>query len=344
MAGAASLLSGCGSSGVVLVLTPMPRYYVTIAVPGEAVRVTPAVVVHDSRDGAVTGSTVVPTPDPGFSADITGAADDRTFVVGAPEAGADRKATYHLFRLLLSGRGVPGRLTELRGLAIALGSGWVTGIALSPDGGKLAVAIQGWAPRAPVFTPFAVIDVVDLRTRQTRSWRSPVTGYWAGAPSWTDQNTTLAFPWWHEAYQVMIGIDGLIVGFGQLNTADLHAPLPGTLIAPPASALRSVVFASGSTRGVAAACQESAAGTAGTISAFTGEISRADPGRFQVFHTEAEHFIDSRTAEILGSSCAVLSVDPSGQHALMYGFSFGRLDGGVFTALPAEDGSSSAAW
>jgi hypothetical protein len=40
----------------------------------------------------------------------------------------------------------------------------------------------------------------------------------------------------------------------------------------------------------------------------------------------------------------VLSVDPSGQHALVYGFSFGRLDGAVFTALPAEDGSSSAAW
>jgi len=343
VAGAASLLSGCGGSG--MVLTPMPRYYVTIAVPGEAVRVTSLpVVVHDSRDGAVTGSTVVPAPTPAFGADVTGAADDRTFVVGAPEVGAGGKAAYHLFRLLLSGRGVPGRLTELRGLAIALGSGWVTGIALSPDGGKLAVAIQGWVPRAPVFMPFAVIDVVDLRTRQTRSWRSPVTGYWAGAPSWTDRNTTLAFPWWHEAYRVMIGVDGLIVGFGQLNTAARHAPLPGTLIAPPVSVLRSVVFAAGNTRGVAAACQESAAGTAGTISAWTGEISRADPGRFRVFHTEAEHFIDTRTAAALGSSCAVLSVDPSGQHALVYGFSFGRLDGAVFTALPAEDGSSSAAW
>ena len=121
---------------------------------------------------------------------------------------------------------MPGRLLELRGLAIALDSRWATGIALSPDGGKLAVAIQGWVPRAPVFTPFAIIDVVDLRTQQTQSWPSPVTGYWAGAPSWTDQNTTLAFRGWHEAYRVMIGVDGLIVGFGQLNTADWHAPAP----------------------------------------------------------------------------------------------------------------------
>ena len=317
------MLSGCGGSGVVA--TPMPRYYVTIAVPGEAARLTsPPVMVHDSRDGAVTGSTAMPTTAPGFGADITGAADDRTFVVGAPEVGADGKATYHLFRLQLSARGTPGRLTELRGLAIALGNGWVTGIALSPDGSKLAVAIQGSVPRAPIFRPFAVIDVVDLRTRQTRSWRSSQTGYWAGAPSWTAHDTTLAFPWWHEAYNVMIGVDGVIVGFGQLNTADRHAPLPGPLIAPPVSGLRSVVFAAGSTLGVAAACQESARGTVGAISAWTGEISRADPGRFQVFHTETDHFIDSRTAAVLGSSCAVLSVDPSGQHALV-------IDGNHFT-------------
>jgi len=232
----------------------------------------------------------------------------------------------------------------MRGLAIELGTGHVTGIALSPDGSKLAVAIQRSVLRASVFMPFAVIDVIDLRAGRTRSWRSSVIGYWAGTPSWMDQNTTLAFPWWHEAFNVMMGADGRIVGFGQLNTADQDAQLPGRLIAPPVSVLRSVVFAAGSTRGVATACREFAAGTVGTITARTGEISRADSGRFRVFHSETEHFTDSRTAAILGSSCAVLSIDPSGQHALVYGFRFGRLDGGVFTALPAEDGSFSAAW
>src|SRR5215813_2555416 len=206
----------------------MPRYYVAIPAPGEGVRMTSLpVVVHESRTGAVTGSTVVPNATPGFGADVSGAANDHTFVVGGTVTGPRGEASYHLFRLLVSGRGVPSRLTEMRGLAIELGTGQITGIALSPDGSKLAVAIQRSVLRASVFMPFAVIDVIDLRAGRTRSWRSSVIGYWAGTPSWMDQNTTLAFPWWHEAFNVMMGADGRIVGFGQLNTADQDAQLPG---------------------------------------------------------------------------------------------------------------------
>jgi hypothetical protein len=342
-AGITTSLAGCGVHDVVL--TPMPQYYVTIAAPGEGMQVASlAVVVHDSRTGAATGSTAVPNGTPAFGADISGAANDQTFVVGATVAGARAEASYHLFRLHVSGRGVPGPITELRGLAIKLRSGHVTGIALSPDNRRLAVVIQRSVARASVFKPFAVIDVVDLRTMRSRSWRSSVNGYWAGTPSWSDQDTTLAFPWWHEVYNVMSGVDGQIVGFGQLNTADRDAAVPGRLSAPPVGLLRSVVFAPGSTRAVATACQESAVGTAGTITAQTGQISGLDSRQFSVFHSETRHFTDSRTAAVLGSSCAVLSVDPSGQHALVYGFRFGRLDGGVFTALPAVAESFSAAW
>lgn len=38
--------------------------------------------------------------------------------------------------------------------------------------------------------------------------------------------------------------------------------------------------------------------------------------------------------DYLDGGCAVLSVDPSGNHVLVQDFQFGRIDNGVFTALP----------
>jgi hypothetical protein len=47
------------------------------------------------------------------------------------------------------------------------------------------------------------------------------------------------------------------------------------------------------------------------------------------------------------ANCDVLAVDPTGQHALVRGFGFGRIDNGTFTPLPGippDAVLASAAW
>ena len=67
---------------------------------------------------------------------VTAAGDDRTFVLA--EQGQDRKAvTFYQFRLGSSGR--PGALTRLP-MSVADGK-TMTGLALSPDGTRLAIAV-----------------------------------------------------------------------------------------------------------------------------------------------------------------------------------------------------------
>jgi hypothetical protein len=135
----------------------IPAYYVALSHPPDRATPNQAIVGN-----AVTGQVLSRVSPPAGTtfAGIAGAGDDRTYVLDAqafpqplppahagpavPYSPTERAATlprsWYLLRL---GRAAPGRatLTRLPVPATPAGSS-VTGIALSPDGSKLAVSVQ----------------------------------------------------------------------------------------------------------------------------------------------------------------------------------------------------------
>ena len=133
-----------------------PPYYVAVT--------RTAAVVRTTRTGTVIASIRDPHPDAEF-AGVTGAADDRTFVLlatGISSSAADR---FYLLRIDPAARLAANRtrLTPL-GVRLPRGSTGLLGMALSPDGRSLAiVAFYG-----PVTANRLVI--YDLATGASRSW------------------------------------------------------------------------------------------------------------------------------------------------------------------------------
>jgi hypothetical protein len=118
---------------------------------------------------------------------VTGAGDDRTFVLA--EQGQERKAvTFYQFRLGPSGR--PGALTRLP-MSVA-DEKRMTGLALSPDGTRLAIAV---APGGGV----QQVRLYPVHGGVGRTWSA--TGGTLGehfsswSLSWPASQRTLAFNW-----------------------------------------------------------------------------------------------------------------------------------------------------
>jgi hypothetical protein len=156
----------------------VPPYFVSLAPYGA--------VVHLTVSGA-TVATIRPAQPGGKVVTVTSAGDDRTFVLA--EQGQDRKAVaFYKFRLNSSGR--PGALARLP-MSVANGK-TMTGLALSPDGSRLAIAV---APGAGV----QQIRLYPVLGAVARTWSA--TGGTIGAPnaasslSWPASQRTLAFNW-----------------------------------------------------------------------------------------------------------------------------------------------------
>ena len=163
-------------------------------------------MVRASATGAVLATITAPKPYSTLTW-VSGAADDRTFVLagqrwwpirpgkaGLAAEKRDGGTRVRFFRLQLSSTGRVAQLTELslpeKPRAVQL-----AGIALSPDGSELAVALHGSGPskRGPE------ILVISLATGSQREWVWPGTGWVGnfkpmGEPlSWTADGRMLAF-------------------------------------------------------------------------------------------------------------------------------------------------------
>ena len=211
------------------VTAAIPRYYVAL-VNGTAGPETKAVVGDDQ-----TGRTVaVLNPAAGQSFDgVTGAADDRTFVVmnyanstqPTQRAGsrAGFVATWYLLRIA-PGTARPAQLTKL---PIKPMVAHVSGLALSPDGRELAVM---WQPAIQVdaATHLAVYSMSSgavLRTWSTRYNLNMSYGPGANAEAlaWVDGGRSLDFRWIAPADYRWVGSPGPTVA-NTIRAINVTAP------------------------------------------------------------------------------------------------------------------------
>ena len=194
-------------------LRSVPPYYVALAGRPDA---PDHAVIRASATGAVLATVQPPRPYGSFTF-VSGAADDRTFVLAAQrwwnvtsgtrgEVAQQRDNTTPVvfFRLRFGPRASTAQLTALPA-AGSVSSLHLSGLAVSPDGSKLALIVRP-----------AEIRVITLATGSKQDWIWPHTsGAWtpksvgdtwvgnskpSGAPlSWTADGRTLAFQLWTKS-------------------------------------------------------------------------------------------------------------------------------------------------
>jgi hypothetical protein len=217
-----------GSSGV---FAKVPRYFVAIPeVPGRVV------VVGATATGAELGTVALPKPHT-FFAWVAAAGDGRTFVLGTsslPRGPWDvtTPRPVKLYRLVLDRSGHPGHPVRL---PIPTETG-ITGLALSPDGSKLAVSFLPVAGQTG-----SKIEVFSLATGAWREWVWPGRGtlgqiampVTSGELQWEADNRTLMFEltirtpngWPAQLYLLDTAAPG-----GSLLASSARIPVPGTYL------------------------------------------------------------------------------------------------------------------
>jgi hypothetical protein len=192
---------GAESQARAVALHGVPAYYAALAgaaTPGQA-------VIRATATGAVVATVKPPRPYGEFNF-VTGAADDRTFILAAQRwwpiaSGTRGLAAEHrdnttpvvFFRLRFDPGTRTARLTALH-LPRRIPASSLDGIAVSPGGSRLALALYP-----------AQIEVTTLATGSARRWAwpgaTPSAGPWVGNSkpsgqplSWTANGRTLAFP------------------------------------------------------------------------------------------------------------------------------------------------------
>ena len=244
-------LSSYVSSGAV------PRYYVSIESLGNPNFNPSYAVVRSTVTGAAMG-TVAASADRTVVA-VTAAANDRTFILDEqPSVSASPNAnqSFEPRSFTKLSLGPDGHVLSLAQVPLSVAAGQLmTGFALSPDGTKLAIAVQpDNNKREPDLTE---VKVVTLATGATMTWTANGTmGFGpddARSLSWTDNERTLAFDWVASGPGIHTGVWllNLDTGGGSLladsreavtlvNQASLGpAPLPSSTTVPvirPASA------------------------------------------------------------------------------------------------------------
>jgi hypothetical protein len=207
----------------------IPRYYVALA--GGSRGVATKAVVGDDQTGR-TVAVLNPAAGTSFTG-VTGAADDRTFVVMnyANNTQQTRQAliragfvtTWYLLRIA-PGTDQPARLTKL---PIKPMAAWVSGLALSPDGRELAVMWQT-AIQANAVTHLAVYSMSSGTVLRTWTARNNLnlsygSGANAEALAWVNGGRSLDFRWIAPPDYRWVGSPGPTVA-DTIRTIDVTAP------------------------------------------------------------------------------------------------------------------------
>ncbi len=134
------------------------------AKPGTPVTISRTDLRNKLAPALQQGPTVAPPVRGMTFTGITAAADDRTFLLTGTTSAAGR-TTASYFELRLRPDGTPYPLTRLAISPTLPPSGGTGGIALTPDGSRLAIAARAGAE--------ATVEVVNLATGSVHSWSAP---------------------------------------------------------------------------------------------------------------------------------------------------------------------------
>jgi hypothetical protein len=303
----------------------MPRYYVTTD------HSHPVAEVRASATGKLLATVALPrTIDPKTS-QIAAAGNGRTFALALLSFPRTR-----FYRLQVAGGGRSARLTGLNAAPLPAGE-YADGIAVSPDGSRLAVAIQRSGGQ------HGTVEVVSLATGATRTWTTAQAGIPAGV-SWAGSHT-LGFFWEGT---------GAAQGGSGLWTLDTAAPgnrlLSGRRVLPASTGGDAVQYAQLTAAGtvVAAVTYDGTAHVSrGTVVGGIVELSAGTgrPSRTLLLE-HAAYSADPGQPGWYITPCLLAAADRTGSHLLVSCDRFGRLDRGRFTALPgaAPQSAVAAAW
>jgi hypothetical protein len=356
----------------------MPRYYVNVyqndAGPLPLDTATLA-VVHDSATGAILTTVRVPTLSGWHGATegprITAAGDDRTFVItetaerAAGPVATNRppsafKDVTRFYRLRVA---ADGRSASLSPLPVSIGGLTVDDVALSADGGRLAVAAQSC--QSSDRCAFTGIRVITLATGAAVDWAAPVPGA-AWNLSWAGDDY-LAFQWQGQTgrdeerlLDVAGTAGGNLLAAPQIAPA-ATAPAPASTPTPETGSpgpivmygygMPALITADGKAVVTTAIQGMSGGQRLGTVTEKIVELSAATGKLLKVLYTTTGHHVLTGPGGYPG--CSVVSLGPTGVQPLVgcspaggrftFGkyFTLGRVENGELTPLP---GSTSATW
>ena len=303
----------------------MPRYYVT------ADHFRPVAEVRDSVTGKVLTTVALPRRIDPKPSQVAAVGDGRTFVLALLSFPQTR-----FYWLRVTGGGHSARLTALNTAPLPPGE-YADGIAVSPDGSRLAVAIQDSAGQ------HGAVQVVSLATGAARTWATARPGIPVGL-SWAD-GRRLGFFW--DTAGASPGSSGLWV----LDTAAPgHDLLSGRRIMPAETGGDAIQYAQLTSAGtvIAAVTYDGTAHVGrGTVVGGIVELSARTGHPLRTLLTEhAAYSADPGHPGWYIGSCLLAAADRTGSHLLVSCDRFGRLDRGRFTALPgaAPQSAVAAAW
>jgi hypothetical protein len=324
----------------------LPRYYVVAfqRYINDGRTIATYAAVHETATGAELASVRVPTlitQGGANSPSVTGAGDDRTFVL--MESG--QTSVHDVVRCFLLRVAANGRSVKLTRLSVSIPSSMaIDDAALSPDGTRLAMTAQ-WSCGASRCDE-AGIRVADLATGSATSWTTHVNGApfnvsWAG-------NDELAFEWQSSlknppagqrtGYR-LIGVTGtggnLLAGPPIASPAAVPTGYVPEALVPPGgkdvitSEVRNVHTWTGRVDVVARIVE---------LSASTGRTLRV------LYTTTVHHATGGSNGEAgsLDQECNVLSLGPEVTDPLVQCFSIGVLMHGKLVTLPGFPSAASS--
>ena len=317
----------------------MPRFYVTLTSPGHSGRIYAQ--VHASQTGQVLSQVRAGFVGNGMGISVD--QSDRAFVIDA----AARNGEIVLYLLRVSADGHSTTLTRLPLVLLPPGSpDVVDGIAVSPDGTKLAVALQ--VNQHPnVVNPRGEIVVYSLAGGPTQTWTAPGDKAVPWDPAWTGGGRYLTFVWQDQ----ITGTQWFFTGRSQVRRLDTAAPGRDLLASQvlvtgggPVGYIQAASAGPADAPIIAAVFQVPPTGTSGTAHMRLVALSAATGAVTQVFAHYAARYAGQVQEGTAVAGCQVLGADPAGQHTLAVCPDLARIDHGVLTPLPNDSGLIAAAW
>jgi hypothetical protein len=288
----------------------------------------PVADVRDSATGQVTSTVPLPAAiDPKLT-QVTAAGNDRMFVLAV--FSLDHGTQFYELRITAAGRSAG--LTRLA-IPPLPPSQAADAIALTPDGTRLAVAVQ---------TPgeHTTIEAITLATGALRTWTTTRSGLLENL-SWDAAGRRLGYFWSGSTgspgglWLLDTGAPGSTLVSGRPLLPQTVGPdqVQAALISPDARTIIAAVTYNSTTK----VGRGTVVGGIVDVSARTGRPLRT---------LLAERAAHSGDADWYVTGCLLPSIDTSGNHLLVSCNKFGRLDRGRFTAVPgaAPQAAVAAAW